>query len=129
MRPARDRKPHAPPIAFRKTSASNGGPHAAAISGFEDGAGGGDWRIDAPGRTLIVQQGCPNGLWVIGIKGHIDGAGVFVAKEDFLPVYTAVSGAKEPALRTRAVGAAHGGDKNNVRIFGIDGDAADVARS
>ena len=76
-----------------------------------------------------MHQGCPHGLWIVRIKRDIDSAGVFVFEQDFLPCSSAICRTENAAFSAGPVSAAHGSNKNNIRIFGINGNAADVAGS
>src|SRR5581483_1310152 len=79
MSAARNGQAYASPISAGKAASCYWIPDVAAIGGFIDCAGNGDWRISAPGRATIMQQRRPDGLRMIGIKRDIDSAGVFIA--------------------------------------------------
>src|SRR5262249_10377415 len=97
LRAASNRQAGTPPVALGEASAGYGIPDIAAIGRFVDGAGNRDGWIHAPRRTAIMQQCGPNGLRVVGIKGYVDSAGVFVAEKDFLPGCAAIAGAEDAA--------------------------------
>src|SRR5262249_8198085 len=62
------------------------------------------------------------------VAGQVDAAGVGVEGEDVLPRLAAVGGAEDAALLVGAPHAAQRGDEDDVGLFGVDEDLADVLR-
>ena len=62
------------------------------------------------------------------IERHIDRAGVVVLVEDLLPRFSAIAGAKDPALAVGTEGVADGCDKDDVGILRIDDQRANLPR-
>ena len=64
---------------------------------------------------------------IVRVENDIDRAGVLVFAQDFRPGLAAIGRAKNSALVVRPIGMPEGRDKNDVRIFRMDDDRADVA--
>src|SRR5271154_5291108 len=67
-------------------------------------------------------------MGIVRTEGDVDGAGIFVLVENFLPGFAAIGGAKNTALGIRAERMAQSRHKNNVSIPGIDNYLADGSR-
>ena len=69
---------------------------------------------------------CVDDLRIVGIEGEVDGPGVVIFVENFLPVCAAVSGTEDAAFGVRAVGMAENGDEDAIGILRIDDDGGDL---
>src|SRR5204862_4388947 len=85
-------------------------------------------RIDAPGRAARLPHRGVDHARGARLEGEVDRAGVRVVAEDALPRHAAVFGAIDAALRVRAVRMPERGDVHEIRIGGMDDDAADLLR-
>ena len=124
---ARNRDADAAHDPRRETVSFQPRPGAAAVGGFEKTAAG-TAAVQAPGRAVDLPQGGKQRVGITGIENHVDGAGLVVLIEHFLPGGAAVGGAKDAALFVETVGVAKRGHKDDVRVFRIHDHRADVPR-
>src|SRR4029079_13841336 len=102
-------------------------PGQAAVGRFENAAARAvRRRIDAPRRTPRVPQHAVNDPGIRRVNANVDSADIVVLEKDLLPRPAAVRGAIDPTVRIWPVDMSEGRDKNDVRISGIDIDAADL---
>ena len=113
--------------AFRQAVAFETLPGVAAVGGFVEAAAGAATR-EAPGRALGFPERRVQDARILRVGVEIDGAGLVVLEENFLPGFPAVGGAKDAARVVRAIGVAESGNVHEVGIFRMHEDARDVLR-
>src|SRR5579871_1424138 len=79
-----------------------------------------------PGALPRLPENSIDVLRIVRIEGQVDGAGMLVLVEDFLPGLAAVRRAEDTALRVRAVGMPEHGDEESVWVPRIDQDRGDL---
>src|SRR5215471_12620950 len=101
-------------------------PCCAAVSRFEDAASGAAAHL-APGLDFHLPHSSKQDRVIARVHRQIRSAGVFVDKEDPLPVLASVGCSKDSSLGLGAVAVADGRYEDDVRVVLIDDDASDSA--
>lgn len=74
------------------------------------------------GQTTVAPHGGVEDIWIIGIHFEVGRASIFVEVEDLFPGGSTVDGFKDTALFVAIPEVAHGGDEEDVFVFGVDCD-------
>ena len=85
-------------------------------------------RREAVGRAAHVPGSGVQDAWVAGVESEVHGARVAVGEEHAQPGFAAILAAVHPAHVAGLIEVAHGGHEYHVGVFGVNADAADVAR-
>src|SRR5215470_12942307 len=101
-----------------------GGP---TISGFVEAATRAA-AIQTPGSAVDLPERSKESVGIVRIKHYIDGAGFVVFEQNLLPGGATIRAAKYPALFIGSVGMTERGNKDDIRIPGINDQSANMAR-
>src|SRR4051812_25804820 len=126
---ARNCETHSSPLAYWQSIARDLFPSQPAVGGFvQSTPGPADRRICTPRRPARLPQRGKNDLRISWIQRHINGAGVLVFVQNFLPGGAPIGGAKYAALWVGSIGVAQRGDQNHAGVARIDDNASDLPR-
>ena len=85
-------------------------------------------RVDAPRRPPCLPQRCINRSWISWFERQINRARVFVMKQNFLPVLSAIFRAVHAAFLVRPVRMPQRGDENLVYVSRVNDDSPNLPR-
>src|SRR5499433_2050663 len=102
-------------------------PRGSTISGFVETTARAA-AVQAPGSAVDLPERSKESVGIVWIKHYIDGAGFVVFEQNLLPGATAIYTAKYPTLFIVSVGVAERGNKDDIRVPGIDDHGTDVPR-
>src|SRR5262249_28311889 len=114
-------------LVARGQSVGEFGPGGAPVGGPEDAAAG-STAVEAPPFALTLIHRGVERVRIARIHREVDGAGVFVLIQDFVPRAAAVRGLEDAALGIRSPEMSGRRHVDDVGVAGVYDDAADVAR-